>query len=245
MADKLTRKYQKIFASTGPSGPSGIVSQFGSYKAGSPTYSYDPSMIQALGAWGEGMNAASVNSAPPFIQDVNSVCYVISKWLFYKFEQGIAEPNSAVDYHVGSIVADKNNIDSSCGIFMSLTGNHTGQGLSGQNYWQMILRPNHYNNVTGSTGATLTAAYYDKNVHIYLGGSTTYRLPDAVPNLKGREFFIDVFNPLFGIVNITFSTPSGSNINGASSLTRPVTNYLTLCFKCTGTQWYSFNEWSG
>jgi hypothetical protein len=74
---KITIADQKIFA--GVTGYTGVVGQFGSYKAGAAAYSIDPDIIQSLSAYDSGLAASLTNNAPRTIQDLNGL---FCKWEF-------------------------------------------------------------------------------------------------------------------------------------------------------------------
>lgn len=97
----LTRKTSLVFGSA-----SGLdqIEQFGSLAAGSPNYSTDPAVIQALSAWLEGWFGGVVGSNLPAIEDMNAFCFVSSYQLAYIFQEGIPEWDSATEYRIGSFV---------------------------------------------------------------------------------------------------------------------------------------------
>jgi len=114
--NKIERKYQKIFGETGiigPTGegfigPTGILGQFGSYKAGAIAYSDDTDILQALTYWGLGIEGSSINSSPPAIQDVNSIFYILTSMLQDLLFSGIHDYDFSnaigMTYHKGSII---------------------------------------------------------------------------------------------------------------------------------------------
>ncbi len=100
---KITIADQKIFA--GVTGYTGVVGQFGSYKAGAAAYSIDPDIIQALSAYDSGLAASLTNNAPPTIQDLNGLFYLISRQIAYCLQMGIPEWDALTEYHYGSFVS--------------------------------------------------------------------------------------------------------------------------------------------
>ena len=91
----LSRKYQKIFGKNAVSTDLSIV---GSKMAGNIQYNTDIETIQSLSNWETGMRAIVSNSDAPYLQDHNSLFYVITTQLAYLFQAGIAEWNSQTEY---------------------------------------------------------------------------------------------------------------------------------------------------
>ena len=100
----LDRKYQKIFGKNAQSTDLGVV---GSKMAGSPQYSTDIETLQSLTNWETGLRAQVSNSDAPYLQDQNSILYVITSQLAYLFQSGIAEWNSQTEYFSGRSVVLK------------------------------------------------------------------------------------------------------------------------------------------
>ena len=91
----LARKHQKIFGKNAQATDLGVV---GSKVAGNPQYSTDIETLQSLVNWEEGLRALVTNSYAPYLQDHNSLFYVITSQLAYLFQAGIAEWNSQTEY---------------------------------------------------------------------------------------------------------------------------------------------------
>lgn len=91
----LSRKYQKIFGKNAVSTDLSIV---GSKMAGNIQYDTDIETLQSLSNWETGMRAIVSNSDAPYLQDHNSLFYVITTQLAYLFQAGIAEWNSQTEY---------------------------------------------------------------------------------------------------------------------------------------------------
>ncbi|PNA42272.1 hypothetical protein, partial [Pseudomonas sp. MPR-AND1A] len=83
---KLSRVTQKIF---GSSAGANQIGKFGSYAAGSPVISSDPTVIQSLSNWLTGWFGAVVGGNSPAIEDMNAVCFVYAYQLAYLMQQGI------------------------------------------------------------------------------------------------------------------------------------------------------------
>lgn len=98
---KIARAVQKIFGSN-----AGFqqIAQFGSLAASAPTFTTDPTTIQALSnylvGWFSGVEATN----SPAIEDMNALCYLFAYQLSYIFQAGIGEYNAATTYYMGSLI---------------------------------------------------------------------------------------------------------------------------------------------
>lgn len=103
---KLPVKLQKIFG--GALVPASNIAQPGSTTLGSPVFSNDPAVLQALAAWVNGYAAQLVNAAgglsSPVLEELNAILYVISYQLSYLKQAGVPEWDPTVTYFIGSWV---------------------------------------------------------------------------------------------------------------------------------------------
>ena len=97
----LNRVFQKIFGKSADSNDMGVV---GSKANNSPQTSKDIATIQSLSNWESGMRNIVSTSNAPYLQDHNSLFYVITYQLAYLFQAGIAEWNSSTEYFSGRSV---------------------------------------------------------------------------------------------------------------------------------------------
>ena len=121
----LDRVFQKIFGKSADSNDMGIV---GSKANNNPQTSKDIAEIQSLSNWESGMRNIVSTSNAPYLQDHNSLFYVITYQLAYLFQAGIAEWDSSTEYFSGkSVVLKSGNIyiakDDSTGIEPGVTNN--------------------------------------------------------------------------------------------------------------------------
>jgi alpha-tubulin suppressor-like RCC1 family protein len=123
---KLSRITQKIF---GSGAGANQVGQFGSYAAGSPVISSDPSVIQSLSNWLTGWFGAVVGGNSPAIEDMNGLHFVLTYQLAYLMQAGIPEYDTGTTYYTGSLCMSGGNI------YRSLADNNTGNALSNSNFW--------------------------------------------------------------------------------------------------------------
>jgi hypothetical protein len=100
---KISRKVAKIFGST--AGPNQIA-KFGSLAAGTPLFSTDPAVIQALGNWLQGWFAGVEGASSPAIEDMNAFCYVAAYQIAYQMQTGVPEWDATTTYFIGSLVTD-------------------------------------------------------------------------------------------------------------------------------------------
>jgi hypothetical protein len=200
---KLTRYNQKIFGATGPTG---VLGQFGSFAAGSPTYTNDPDDIQALTAYGQGLGAALINNAPPAIQDINALSYLITRQLAYCFQNGIPEWNAETEYHTGSLVTD-----AAGNIYKSVANTNVNHALSVTNYWMILLSRNNRQ----INDANYTVLYDDYIMRFTTAQTTNVYLPNVNSATVGR---ILIVKKLFSsATSITVNAYSGTTIDGVST----------------------------
>lgn len=94
MATILSRVKQLIFGSTGDVAGFGKI---GSKIAGSPVKTKDLALMQSLSLYLEGLQAIT-NSNVPYLQDQNSLFYLITSQLAYMFQNGVPEYDATTDY---------------------------------------------------------------------------------------------------------------------------------------------------
>lgn len=165
----LDRKHQKVFAKNAQSTDLGVV---GSKMAGSEQYSTDIETLQSLSNWETGLRAQVSNSNAPYLQDQNSILYVITSQLAYLFQSGIAEWNSQTEYVANRSVVLKNGkiyiaIASSTNIEPEVT-------LGWGTYWKSLvdwgfIQGNLYKQ-TDLWNTILKGVYFDSTVASAIGG---------------------------------------------------------------------------
>ena len=131
---KLTRKSAKLFAENATAAAGGLA-QFGSLAAGTPNYSTDPDVIQALQAYSNGWSAAVLGTKSPALEDRNALDYLLSYQQAYIMQRGIPEYLDTETYYIGSVVSDQSQI------YISLTDNNTGNPLTNTTYWRKFYTP--------------------------------------------------------------------------------------------------------
>lgn len=245
---KLISKLQKVFGATGAVGPTGatgitgVLGQFGSYAASAPAYSEDIETIQALDAYGIGISAALVNNAPPAIQDINGLFYMISKQLAYLMQQGIPEWNADTTYYIGSFCTRPDGINGE--LFVSVTNDNINNELTDTLNW-MIYETKMVKDISAET--SYTVAYND--MYLYSEGSNNQSilLPTSSTTNKGRK--IAIMSKETSQRNITITADNSSSIDG--QLTPVYLNTIGVSetnsastFFCTGDSgWSSFQSY--
>lgn len=129
---KILRKAYKIFGS-GASASAGGLEQFGGLAAGAVNYSTDPETLQALNAWVEGWNSATLGTHSPVLEERNAVDYVHGYQIGYLLQQGVPEWLSTQTYYKNNYV-----VDSDGKLRVSFIDNNVGHDPSldnGGQYW--------------------------------------------------------------------------------------------------------------
>ena len=104
----LPRVKQKIFGKNADLNDLGIV---GSKSNGTPDYSKNIETLQSLVQFETGLRAMVTSTDAPYIQDQNSLFYIITSQLAYLFQSGIPEWDSQTEYFSGkSLVLKSGNI---------------------------------------------------------------------------------------------------------------------------------------
>lgn len=130
--EKIQRTTQKIFGSNAPADD---IAALGSFKTGTPVYTDNVAALQN-NAYEQGYGAAIIANEAPFMEEQNSIPYILSKQLAYLYQEGIAEYDTETTYFIGSWV--KGIINDKRIIYESLTDNNLGNPLTDQTHWQEI-----------------------------------------------------------------------------------------------------------
>ena len=197
---KLEQKNIEIFSS----GATGSIEQFGTIKNGSPVYSDDPDVIMGftgatghtgltgVNAWSEGLYAGITGDNILSIQTLNSIFYVLTRWLNTWNQYGVPRWVNDVTYFDKAIVTDTEG-----NIFQSLGSSNLNKGLTDSSYWSPYLTnkvnfiTDNYTisnddhliiwniaTVTGATGPNtitfpLITNHYNREIIICVAGDTT------------------------------------------------------------------------
>ncbi len=126
----MERFLLKIFGNS-PTIQTGV---FGSETSGNIQYSEDPTTIQSLSAWSEGLGGATSNATKqPAINDIQGIFKVLTIAIKNNQISGIPLYLATETYQIGSIVL---NIEEDQPIlYYSLTANNTGNALTDDTNW--------------------------------------------------------------------------------------------------------------
>lgn len=126
---KINRATQKIF---GINAEKDDIAVMGSFKSGTPIYTDDIEKLQNT-AFEEGYASALVANEAPFMEEQNSVPYVLSKQLAYLFQEGIPEYDENTTYYTNSICKVANKL------YVSKTDDNLGNNPteSGDNWEEL------------------------------------------------------------------------------------------------------------
>jgi hypothetical protein len=129
---KITRKVAKVFGSN-----AGVneIAKFGSLAAGTPLFSTDPAVIQALGNWLGGWFSGVEAGNSPAIEDMNAFCYVMAYQIAYQMQTGVPEWDATTTYYVGSVVND-----GAGNLYSSLTNSNLNNVLTSATNWLPIVQ---------------------------------------------------------------------------------------------------------
>ena len=132
---KITRATLKQFGSTGTTGYFG---KFGSQAAGAPVTTKDVATIQSLTAWLNGFqDALTLNTKAPYLEDMNSLFYVMAYMQAYSLQEGIAEYDAGTTYFIGSIVKKTGTFELYGSIVNTNVGNALPSAVS-DSKWQYL-----------------------------------------------------------------------------------------------------------
>jgi hypothetical protein len=205
---KLAIKVQKIFGATGPTG---VLGQFGSLKAGAPAYSNDPDTIQGLTGYGQGLDGASINSAPPAIQDVNSLFYLISRQIAYLMQTGVSEWNAATTYYIGSIINDGIG-----NLYTSVTDDNLNNAITDSANW-LNIKSSFSRDI--SSNPTIINEDYCLVAPVGATGISGSVYPTASESMRGRRLIIADFTNAGAVAIATCSICTGTKwVNESMSL---------------------------
>jgi uncharacterized protein YunC (DUF1805 family) len=242
---KITRKYNKTFGDTGPTG---ILGQWGSYKGGTGVYSSDPDTLQALTSeFAGGLKGGMNGNAPPAIEELNGLFYLLSRQGGYLLQTGIPEWDAATEYHTGSFVS----VATDGAVYMSVADSNTNNAVSDTTKW--MIYDSKKITAFGATIANsgfMTLAYNDVYVvctDVDTDAAATVGLVTAVAANSGRRVTIknlvatakggtriDLYSPNTGDVDGRTTFPAGNGGGTAFYLTK-LGDYATLI--SNGSKW--------
>lgn len=171
---KIDRKNQIMF---GNSAGVDEIAQYGSFAQGTPIYSTDPEVIQALSQFTDGWFTAIVGDNVATIEDTNALFYLTFYQLCYMFQSGIPEWNDDTTYYEHSFCSSGGRI------YVSLQDDNLNNAVTDTDWWLPIGG----DRTTQDRGTTFA---YSPSVSMYtVHGNITATMPDA-DDFEGFEFIL-------------------------------------------------------
>lgn len=208
------------------------IAQIGSLAAGTPVYSIDPDVLQALSNYVDGWFDVTIGNNSPAIEDMNALCYLYAYQLAYILQTGVAEWNATTNYFTNSMVSSGNQV------YVSLIDNNLNNAVTTANW--AVLAPSNVHLVDPSTDSPYTMTKAD-NGKIFMVDSTTaamvFTLPDPTVDANFNFQVIDSGGNS-AVNNITVNPHASEKINGLSSFILS-SAYAQASFKTNGTDWYA------
>ena len=234
---KISRKTQKQFGG----GLTGSIAQFGSLKAGAPAFSTDVNVIQALAAWGAGLNAALTNGAPPALEDFNALCYSPTYQLKYLLQNGVPEYSSGTTYYIGSFTQDVAG-----DIYISVSdANLNNTPSSNPTYWMIYGSSNIVNHVNAD-GNVIWIQPSDYIVHFNYTNAVTQPvlviLPAPSALNAGRVLTLLCTN--FATTTIHCQVDGGTKIDNINTVINSRNDGMSsIKMVCSGSYWETLNQY--
>lgn len=101
MAKTITRQTLLLF---GSAGATSNFAEFGSQAASAPVKTKSIPTIQALSAYLNGWQSAVALGQAPYLEDMNSLFYLLAYEQCYTLQEGIPEYDSGTTYYIGGVV---------------------------------------------------------------------------------------------------------------------------------------------
>lgn len=186
---KLTRKLLKVFASN-----SAQNGQFGSAAAGTKVLTNDIDTIQALPAWVNGWNDATIGATKlPTLEEMQALQYVTSYSVAYILQNGIPEYQAATDYYINQIVRKVDSTE----IYRSVVNNNVGNALTDATKWLLccdlatVQPKDNYTAVVAPTAANDSTQGYSQGSKWYDGASAAKNIYLCVNASVGAAVWVD------------------------------------------------------
>ena len=171
---KLTRTTQLVFGSSPGIDQIGV---FGSFAAGSPTFTNSPATIQSLANYLEGWFSAVDGENSPCIEDMNGLCFLYAYQLAYIMQAGIPEWDAGTTYYLGSLVNDPAGTGT---IYISQANANLNNALTNTSFWLAQNTFSASSIVTVTANTTISASTF-----ILRSNSTAGNLLHTLPAISG------------------------------------------------------------
>lgn len=226
---KIERKLQKIF---GVDSGATEVAQFGSLAAGSPLFSKDPEVIQALSNYLDGWFAGVEGAYSPAIEDMNALCYLFAYQLSYLMQTGLAEWNDETTYYIGSLVNDGLG-----NIYASEIDDNLNQALTDATKWRRVNGSSvQAVNPAVTPTVTLVAADNGKIFNVNTAnGACAFNLPTGQPDF---QFTVKDVGGLASLNAVTLVPNGAQLVEGLNSTYSCDADFGAWTLTWDGTNWY-------
>ena len=176
----LARKTAVEFGSTAGTDE---IAKFGSLAAGSPVFSTDPAVIQALAQFTGGWFDAVIGGNSPAIEDMNALFFVAFYQIAYTLQKGVPVWDSGTTYYIGNVVSD-----ASGDLYYSLTNTNLNNAVTNTTNWRSLL-----------TSGLLTKGWSDSQTIV----SGTSRQENVATIASGKTWTVDSGGALVTIGTLT------------------------------------------
>jgi len=225
---ELTAKLIKTFSNVSATGSSGQsqIAAFGARAQGTTLCSKNTETLQNYAEYGNGIKSALINDTPLSIQELDGLCYTITRELDYLQKSGIPEYNIGTEYFIGSFAAGTTGATGN--LYMSNIDNNVGNDALAETNWYLYKQKQFTS--TSSTNYTIPASV--SLLHLTATASANIYLPAAAAANKGKRVLVinDTVN------SKTILVTGGGNIGYAASV--GIGAYNKEKFICDGTRWY-------
>lgn len=181
------------------------IAQIGSLRSGTPTFSKDPNVIQALANYSDGWFGIAMGDNSPAMEDMNAIQFVFAYMIAMILGSGVAEWEVGTTYSVGSIINVQGNL------YVSLQDNNTGHPYVESAWW--AKQGNKFRTITTNANISPLDNYVRVN-----GAGLTVTLPNVTIVPLGQEITIKNITSSVSDSSITIATTSGQNIDKFNNL---------------------------
>lgn len=181
------------------------IAQIGSLRSGTPTFSKDPNVIQALANYSDGWFGIAMGDNSPAMEDMNAIQFVFAYMIAMILGSGVAEWEVGTTYSVGSIINVQGNL------YVSLQDNNTGHPYVESAWW--AKQGNKFRTITTNANISPLDNYVRVN-----GAGLTVTLPNVTIVPLGQEITIKNITSSVSDSSITIATTSSQKIDKFDNL---------------------------
>lgn len=238
---KIQRKLFKPFATNAAIDE---ISQIGSLRAGAPTFSKDPDVIQALANNTDGWFAIAMGENSPAMEDMNAIQFLFAYMISYILESGVPEWNAGTTYYADSMIRDSNG-----NILSSFINNNISNSPNSKSHWHYY--GNKVRKITDDNTEPFWTILPSDNIVLIestvLNQDVYIELPLSTDVPMGKEITVKNVSTLLG--TRVFLSGNGVGIDGStnvqfspieadSSMWESITVFLGPHSSPEGAMWY-------